>query len=68
VLSRLKRDRLSTPSKPKQKNEADPQTPGCKQPQSGTEEGLLSVSPQLLAPNLMLLNQLLGEGAEHSTA
>lgn len=68
MLSRLKGDRLSTPSKPKQKSEAEPQTPGCKQPQSGTEEGLLSVSPQLLAPNLMLLNQLLGEDANHGNS
>lgn len=59
--SRLKGDRFSTPSKLKQKADTtDPETPGVKK-LSSTEDGLLGLSPQLLSPDLMLLNQLLGE-------
>lgn len=38
----------------------EPSTPGSKA-QAGMDDGLLSVSPELLPANLMLLNQLLGE-------
>jgi hypothetical protein len=58
--SRLKGDRFSTPSKLKQKAGTEPETPGAKK-LSSTEDGLLGLSPQLLSPDLMLLNQLLGE-------
>ena len=36
----------------------EPNTPGSK---AGIDDGLLSVSPEQLPANLMLLNQLLGE-------
>ena len=62
--SRLKGDLSSTPVKPKlqKAGTAEPNTPGYKKQSSSTaDDGLLSLSPQLLAPDLMLLNQLLGE-------
>jgi hypothetical protein len=60
--SRLKGNLNSTPIKQKEKaGGAEPKTPGNKKQSISTDDGLLSLSPQLLAPDLMLLNQLLGE-------
>lgn len=50
-----------TPNKLKQKQgSAEPRTPSSKKQHSSTEDGLLNLSPQMLAPNLLVLNQLLG--------
>lgn len=64
--SRLKGYNAKTPTKLQQKSSSskpEPQTPGNKQQKSSgssAEDALLNLSPQMLAPNLMLLNQLLG--------
>jgi hypothetical protein len=50
----------ATPKSHKSFLQAEPCTPGTSV-KSSTEDGLLCISPEPLPPNLMLLNQLLGE-------
>lgn len=56
--SRLKGSSVVTPQKGR--NYSEPNTPGSKG-LAGIDDGLLSVSPEQLPANLMLLNQLLGK-------